>query len=103
MDARAPLSADQVAQLLLCSPDTVRELARSGQLPGIKLGRDWVFPAGALFARLDALALAQAEERRTPIKPSATLHDIPAARHQATPHGGRSGRRQPPALPSLGA
>lgn len=94
-----PLSVDQVAQLLLCAPDTVRELARSGELPGFKPGRDWIFPAGALFARLDQLATASAEERRSPGKPTATLHAMPAAGRQP----GRRASCQPPALPSLGA
>lgn len=94
-----PLSVDQVAQLLLCAPDTVRELARSGQLPGLKPGRDWIFPAGALFTRLDQLATEGATTRRSPAKPSATLHTMPGGPSGASRRAGR----QPPALPSLGA
>lgn len=91
----APLSVDQAAQLLLCAPDTVRDMARSGELPGIKPGRDWVFPAGAFFTRLDELARSRADERRTPPQPAAQVHAMPARKAQ------RGARNSPPTLPSL--
>lgn len=59
-------TADQAAQLLGCSVKTVEEMARQGELPGIKPGGGWVFPAGALAQRLDQLALEQAAKRRSP-------------------------------------
>jgi excisionase family DNA binding protein len=59
-------TADQAAELLGCSVKTVEEMARQGELPGIKPGGGWVFPAGALAQRLDQLALEQAAKRRTP-------------------------------------
>lgn len=98
MDPRAPLTVDQAAQLLGCEGDTVRELARVGDLPGFKPGRDWVFPAGAFYARLDELAIEQAAKRRKPQAASATLHALPAAAAGAP--GGKA-RRRPPALPAL--
>lgn len=64
-------TADQAAQLLGCSVKTVEELARQGELPGIKPGGGWVFPAGALAQRLDQLALEQAAKRRSPPAPAA--------------------------------
>jgi len=39
-------TADQAAQLLGCSVKTVEELARQGELPGIKPGGGWVFRPG---------------------------------------------------------
>jgi excisionase family DNA binding protein len=88
------LTVPAVAELLDCTPDTVRELAREGTLPGFKPGRDWVFPQGALMARLDEIALEHASKRRQPTKPSATLHKVPT--------DGRKARRAPPQLPALG-
>lgn len=96
MDPRAPLSVDQAAELLLCAPDTVRDMLRDGRLAGVKVGRDWVLPAGAFYARLDQLALEQAQERRTPASPAAQLRPPPSASRKAG-----QGRRQPPALPSV--
>lgn len=70
-------TADQVAQMMGCSVKTVEEMARLGDLPGIKPGGSWVFPAGALASQLDALALEQSRQRKLPKKPTATLQ--PAA------------------------
>ena len=64
-------TADQAASLLGCATKTVEDMARRGELPGIKPGGVWVFPAGALRQRLDDLALAEAAERRKPAKPTA--------------------------------
>lgn len=78
-------TADQAAALLGCSPKTVEEWARTGQLPGIKPGGSWVFPAGALAQRLDELALEEAAQRRKTPAPTATLKP---------PHApGRPGRK----------
>jgi excisionase family DNA binding protein len=106
MDPRAPLSVDQAAELLLCTPATVRDMLRDGRLAGVKVGRDWVLPAGAFYARLDQLAIEQAQERRAPAQPAATLHPMPApspAGQQAGQQAGQRARRQPPALPSVPA
>lgn len=37
------LTVEQLAQKLHYSADRVRQLARSGRLPGIKRGRSWLF------------------------------------------------------------
>ena len=57
MNLSAPLTVDQAAELLRCAPKTVQARARAGDLPGLKWGEDWIFPAGAFFARLDQIAL----------------------------------------------
>ena len=64
-------TAEQAAVLLNCAAKTVEDLARRGELPGIKPGGAWVFPAGALRQRLDDLALAESAERRHPAKAKA--------------------------------
>ena len=64
-------TADQAASLLGCAVKTVEDMARRGELPGIKPGGAWVFPAGALRQRLDDLALTEAAARRKPEKPKA--------------------------------
>lgn len=79
------LCVTAVAELLDCTPDTVRVMAREGALPGFKPGRDWIFPAGALMKRLDEIALEQSEIRREPRKPSAVLHQVPARKRRALP------------------
>ena len=87
------LDVDQVAELLRCEPTTVQEQARRGELPGLKLGRDWVFPVGTLLRRLDELALEGAAKRRQPVRPAAVAVPVAAS---------RAPRRAPPLLPSLG-
>ena len=59
-----PFTVEQVAQLLSCAADTVRERARMGDLPGLKFGSDWVFPTEAFQLRLTEMALDQAKDRR---------------------------------------
>ena len=91
---RMPAEAwDQVAELLGCSTKTAEDLARRGELPGLKPGGAWVFPAGALAQRLDQLATEQAAARRVPATAPATT--VPAA-----PRG--KPRRALPVLVQLG-
>jgi len=96
------LDVDQVAELCRCASKTVQQLARDGELPGVKLGEDWVFPVGALLARLDEKALQEAAARRKPATPSpapmpvATLHQLPGATRR-----GKAPRPRP-VLPNLG-
>lgn len=66
-------TAEQVAQLLGCAIKTVEQMARDGELAGVKPGGGWVFPAGALAQRLDQLALEQAAQRRKPAPVSAAV------------------------------
>lgn len=74
------LKAEQVAELLDCEVSTLCERAASGDLPGLKMGRSWIFPAEALERRLNELATEGSERRRTP-------------RHAVS-----RGRRAPPSL-----
>lgn len=56
------LTKDQVAELLQCDVLTVEEKARNGAIPGVKIGRSWVFVRSALVARMHELAM---EPKRT--------------------------------------
>ncbi len=80
------LTAQQVAELLDCSLDTVNAEAAAARLPALRMGRSWVFPARALE---DALNARAAEHVQRKVAPLAT-----ATRPQ-------SRRRAPPALPTL--
>ena len=81
------IDASECAALLRCSPDQVEEMARAGDLPGLKIGRAWLFVRHDLLAFLAEKARDEAQARRSkrapasqPIKPR---------------------RRAPPVLPSL--
>jgi excisionase family DNA binding protein len=43
------LTTAQLADFLKIEEDTVRKLARSGELPGRKIGRDWRFSRAAVL------------------------------------------------------
>lgn len=62
---QAIFSALEVSDLLRCHEETVEELLRLGELPGIKIGRSWIVPADALNQRLTEMALSQSESRRS--------------------------------------
>ena len=89
------LDVETAAQLLRCEPSTVRERLRQGDLPGVKLGTDWVLPSGALLQRLDELALEESARRRAPppAPQAVALRQVP----------GKAPRRPPilPVLPEL--
>lgn len=64
------LDVGQVSRLLRCSTRTVEDLARAGQLPGLKFGTGgWVFPTSALLDHLNATAAAGAKQRAKPAPP----------------------------------
>jgi excisionase family DNA binding protein len=87
----------QVSELLKCHKQTVEDLLRRGELPGIKIGRAWLVPSDALNLRLTELALSESESRRnrhtTPTQPLALLLSTESRR-------GRQ-RAVPPKLPDL--
>ena len=85
------LNADQVAELLECERLHVQELARAGKLPGLKLGRGWVFPREALLKRLNEMALQPPPRRPAPVATAVT---------PITPRG-RGRPRTLPVLPAL--
>lgn len=83
------LDSAACAELLLCSVDQVEELARAGEIPGVKIGRGWLFVRADLLAYLAERGRKEAEERRAARSPSA-----PTPIRRAKPQ-----RRVAPALP----
>lgn len=71
------LDVEEAAAHLRCQPSTIRESARTGRIPGIKFGDDWVFPLESLVQSLNAEALQlQAVKRILP--PSTPVMAAPA-------------------------
>lgn len=68
------LNVADAAQMLCCQPSTIREHARTGALPGVKIGEDWVFPLSSLVDAVTGMAAEQAQLRRTP--PKVTLMQV---------------------------
>lgn len=86
------IGSEDCAKLLHCTPEQVEELARAGEIPGLKLGRGWLFVRADLLAYLAEKAREEAQQRRAKRQPAAPIH-------QAAPIKQR--RRQPPPLPAL--
>lgn len=85
------INAEQCAKLLGCTEETVEELARKGDLPGLKFGRSWVFVRQDLLAYLAERARQEADERRSS---RATSQRVVPNVHAIKPR-----RQQPPTLP----
>lgn len=84
------IGSEDCAQMLGCTALQVEDLARSGDIPGLKIGRSWRFVRADLLAYLAEKARAEAEERRS------RRHTQPTAVRPLR-------RRAPPALPVLRA
>jgi len=82
------LSTANVAQLLDCKETTVAERASAGDLPGVKVGRSWVFPEEALMERLNEMAREEAAARRK--KPAAAASAGPLPKPVPAGRGRRS-------------
>lgn len=75
------LTVEEAADVLRCTPATVMEELRSGNLPGVKIGKEWVIPTEAFYARLNELAVAEMKFRReTRIPEGAVLLPRPRIR-----------------------
>lgn len=83
------INSEECAELMHCTSDQVEELARAGEIPGLKFGRGWLFIRADLLAYLAEKARAEAQERRAKRRPNAPT---PLARPR---------RQQAPVLPSL--
>ncbi len=49
------IGSDECAALLRCTPEQVEEMARAGDIPGLKIGRSWLFMRSDLLAYLVSL------------------------------------------------
>lgn len=85
------IDADQCAELLRCTAGQVEEMARAGEIPGLKIGRGWLFVRADLLTFLAQRAREEAADRRA--------RRTPAAAEKVQPI--RPRRRAPPALPTL--
>ena len=63
------IDSTQCAELLRCTPEQVEELARTGEIPGLKLGRSWLFVRHDLLTYLAEKARLEAEQRRARRQP----------------------------------
>lgn len=95
-NADETIDSQGAADLLHCDAGTVQTLARRGELPGLKFGRDWLFVRADLLAYLAQRGRDEAEQRRRqreipPLHPAVGLPVSP----------GRKRRRTPPTLPAL--
>ena len=62
------LETDQVAEKLSVNPQTVRRLAKRGEIIAIKIGNDWRFEESdidAFIAERKAKAIAEIKARQT--------------------------------------
>ncbi len=65
------IGSEECAQLLGCSVEQVEDMARAGDIPGVKIGRSWRFVRAGLLAYLDERGRAEAQERRAGRQPTA--------------------------------
>lgn len=84
------IGSEECAELLRCTAPQVEELARAGEIPGLKIGRSWLFVRADLLAYLAEKARAEAQERRAMRQPNVAPLTV------------KPRRRVPPALPVLG-
>lgn len=86
------IDAEECAELLKCTPETVEELTRKGELPAVKIGRSWIYVRADLLAYLAEKGRRDAEERRQQF--NARCNTPPALPRLVRPR-----RQTPPALP----
>jgi len=84
------IDSDQCAELLRCTPGQVEEMARAGEIPGLKIGRGWLFVRADLLAYLAERARDEAAQRRARRQPGNAVAPIIKRR-----------RNVPPVLPVL--
>lgn len=80
------IDSEACAEMLGCTVLQVEELARTGEIPGLKIGRPWRFVRADLLTYLAEKARAEAEERRS-------------RRHVKAEPVKQGRRASPPALP----
>jgi len=86
------LNAQDVADMLDCTLDTINAKFAAGELPGLKFGRSWIAPTDSLIECLNAMA------RNTP-KPAQEAATIVV---KATALEAKKPRRKPaPDLPAF--
>lgn len=84
------LNAAQAADMLFADIETIHILARSGELPGAKVGKSWVFLREDVIEFLRGRVRTETGQRKQPVLPDAVLMPRPSRQ-----------RRPPPVLPAL--
>lgn len=79
------IGSEECAALLRCTPEQAEELARAGEIPGLKIGRSWIFVRADLLAYLAEKARSEAEARRARKQPGVTLITAKQKRRQPPP------------------
>lgn len=90
---------DEAAAFLKISPDTMQLLARSGSVPGAKIGKCWIFFDEALESYLRNEVTAQTVERRR--RQGLTVDDSALTSPTVPTAFARSMRRRPMEPPPL--
>lgn len=84
-EPEAVIGSDECAAMLRCTPEQIEELARAGEIPGLKMGRSWLFVRADLLAYLAEKARAEAQERRAKRQPQQDHPEPPKPRRRAPP------------------
>jgi excisionase family DNA binding protein len=79
------IDSDECAALLRCTSEQVEELARAGEIPGLKIGRSWLFVRSDLLAYLAEKARREADERRAKRQPGVVKITAKPKRRQPPP------------------
>ncbi len=79
------IDSDECAALLRCTSEQVEELARAGEIPGLKIGRSWLFVRSDLLAYLAEKARREADERRAKRQPGVGKITAKPKRRQPPP------------------
>ena len=85
------INAEQCAELLYCTEQRIEELTRTGELPGMKFGRGWIYVKADLLAYIADRARKEAEERRQDLSARKSVPRLDIAF--------RPRRQTPPPLP----
>ncbi|MNY06749.1 Helix-turn-helix domain protein [compost metagenome] len=83
------INSEECAELMRCTAERIEEMARAGEIPGLKIGRNWLFVRSDLLAYLAEKAREEAQMRRMKRQPHAPM---PLAKPR---------RQTPPVLPTL--
>ena len=78
------LTAQEAAVLLNAHVETIRRLARQGEIPSFKLGKDWRFHEAALRSWADAASRTPSSSPRGPQATAHQVDDLLAAADRST-------------------
>ena len=84
MSTDETIGSEDCAKILRCTPEQVEELARAGEIPGLKLGRSWLFVRGDLLAYLAEKAREEALQRRSRRQPAASTPEFNPSHRRPT-------------------